>query len=117
MSSKPYKEVIRESIIRLGGKAVIFEIYDFVEKNYSDFIKGKEEKTWKNTIKYTLCRGDFYQGDNYRYRGGYKYWYINSSIPDQTQEETLQKKFEDALKWIHSDKEYQEMMLDYYLEF
>ena len=84
MSSKSYKEIIQETISLLGGRATVFDIYDFVENNYKDFIKSKDPKTWRK-------------------------------IP--TQEEVLQKEFEEALRFIDTNKEYQKIMLDYYLEF
>ena len=124
MPSKPYRELIREIISLLGGRATVFEIYDFFEKNYRDFLKGKETKTWKNTVRYNLCRGNFHQiekdrsvGLSGRDRCGCKYWYNNSPEIVKTREEILQNKFEESLKFINSNKEYQEIMLDYYLEF
>ena len=116
MSSISYKEIIHDTIIHLGGKASLFQIYDFIEKNYSNFIEGKKEKAWKGSIRYTLCRGDFHQKDKVKYSRGHKYWYNDSFIKNPTQGETLQKEFEEALKWIQSDKKYQEKMLDNYLE-
>ena len=124
MPSKPYREVIQEIITLLGGKATVFEIYDFFEKNYRDFLREKKTTTWKNTVRYNLCRGNFHQIEkdstvslSGRGRGGCKYWYNSSAKIVKTHEEILQNKFEESLKFINSNKEYQEIMLDYYLEF
>jgi len=124
MSFKPYREIIRETISLSGGKATVFQIYDFMEKNYQDFLKEKEPKTWKNTVRYNLCRGNFHQIEkdpgislSGRGRGGCKYWYNNSPEKVFAPEEILQNKFEEALKFIRSNKKYREKFLDNYLEF
>ena len=121
MSSCTYKDAISEAIVFLGGKGFVFEIYDFLEKRHRGLIEGKDQKTWKNTVKYTLCRGNFYQLDNdpgtiIPGSGVCKYWYSGLCEKILTQEEILQQNFEESLKWIHSNKQYQEIMLDYYLE-
>ena len=122
MSYKSYKEIIQETMSLLGGRATVFDIYDFVEKNYKDFIKSKDPKTWRNTVRYNLCKGNFYQLDNdpgisIPGSGVCKYWYNGLSIKIPTQEEVLQKEFEEALRFIDTNKEYQKIMLDNYLEF
>ena len=52
MSFRTYRDIIRDSIIGLGGKGTVFEIYEFIENNYPDFIKEKEPKSWRNTIRF-----------------------------------------------------------------
>tara|TARA_A100001391_G_C5012542_1_gene263612 strand:- start:196 stop:567 length:372 start_codon:yes stop_codon:yes gene_type:complete len=122
MSLKTYKDIIRLSIIGLGGKATVYEIYGFIENNYPEFIKGKAPKTWQNTVRYNLCRGDFHQVKRDRkmvisgYGGSHKYWYNNDSGEIQTPEERFQKRFEESLKFFRSNKEYCETMLDLYLQ-
>jgi len=123
MSFIVYKDAIREAIVLLGGKGTVFEIYECLEKNYQGLIEGKDQKTWKNTVRYNLCRGNFHQLENGpgkslsgRGRGGCKYWYNGPVVKSLTSEEIMQKEFEKALVFINSNKEYREMMLDNYLE-
>lgn len=128
MSNKTYKEIIKETITFLGGKATVVEIYDFIEKNYTSFLGEKNEKTWKNNIRYTLSTGPFYQtkdsGASIEGTRFSKHWYNNPDLekPDpeiiflEKTEEIIQREFEEALNFIQSNKEYREMMLDYYLE-
>ena len=118
-----YKDAIREAIVLLGGKGTVFEIYECLEKNYPALIEGKDQKTWKNTVRYNLCKGNFHQLENDpgkslsgRGRGGCKYWYNDPVVKSSTHEEIIQKEFEKALVFINSNKEYQRIMLDNYLE-
>ena len=122
MSFRTYRDIIRDSIIGLGGRGTVFEIYEFIENNYPDFIKEKDPKSWRNTIRFNLWKGNFHQLEDDRamsidIQGGTcKYWYNNDSDNIQTHEERLQQKFEEALKFIHSNKDFQDIMLHFYLK-
>ena len=61
MSCKTWRELIKEIINKLGGKATLKEIRECIKKDYEDYIRDKKEKSWNDAIRQNLTTGCFEQ--------------------------------------------------------
>ena len=93
MSYKTWRELIKEIIIKLGGKAILKEIRECVEKDYKDYIKDKSKKSWNASIRHNLATGCFEQKrrDKLKMENGAKFWYINEEKEEECVQESQKR--------------------------